>query len=120
MVIKILFWVFFFTVFYTYIGYGLLIWLLNRTKKAFSKQVGEAVLAQFEPSVALVIAAYNEEDYIKDKIENTLQLDYPADKLAVYFVTDGSNDNTPTIIQQYPAFNLLHLPQRNGKAAAMN
>ncbi|MEO6315102.1 MAG: glycosyltransferase family 2 protein [Chitinophagaceae bacterium] len=120
MIIKILFWVFLFIVVYTYLGYGLLIWLLNVAKRSFGKTKAVAPAVHFEPPVALIVAAYNEEDYIEDKINNTLSLDYPADKLVVYFVTDGSNDNTPAIINRYPRFNLLHLPERNGKAAAMN
>jgi cellulose synthase/poly-beta-1,6-N-acetylglucosamine synthase-like glycosyltransferase len=120
MIIKILFWGFLFIVFYTYLGYGILIWLLNRIKSYSGKAGIEAGSAHFEPSVALVIAAYNEEDYIEDKIKNTLSLHYPEDKLVVYFVTDGSNDNTPLIVKQYSRFTLLHLPERNGKAAAMN
>lgn len=120
MVIKILFWVFFLIVFYTYLGYGILVWVLNRLKRSFSKAGIASGVAAFEPRVALVIAAYNEEDYIEDKIKNTLALRYPEDKLVVYFVTDGSNDNTPLIVKKYPRFNLLHLPERSGKAAAMN
>ncbi|MEO5683188.1 MAG: glycosyltransferase family 2 protein [Chitinophagaceae bacterium] len=120
MIIKILFWVFLFVVFYTYLGYGILIWMLNRIKRSFNKNVLTAGPTHFEPLVALVIAAYNEEDYITDKIKNTLALNYPEDKLVVYFVTDGSNDNTPAIVKQYPRLRLLHLPERNGKAAAMN
>ncbi|MEO5591872.1 MAG: glycosyltransferase family 2 protein [Chitinophagaceae bacterium] len=120
MAIKILFWVFLFIVLYTYLGYGILIWLLNRIKSYFSKTPVTTASVDFEPPVALIIAAYNEEDYIEDKIKNTLSLNYPEGKLVVYFVTDGSNDNTPLIIKQYPKFTLLHLPARNGKAAAMN
>ena len=118
--IKILFWVFLFIVFYTYLGYGILIWLLNRIKSNFGKGSVTAGAAHFEPPVALVIAAYNEEDCVEDKIKNTLSLNYPENKLVVYFVTDGSNDNTPLIVKQYPRFTLLHQPERNGKAAAMN
>ncbi len=118
MLIQLLFWVFLFIVFYTYLGYGLLVWLLNRLKT--NKSLHLPAAEHFEPAVALVIAAYNEEDYIEDKIKNTLSLDYPAGKLVVYFVTDGSSDTTPDIVRRYPQFTLLHLPQRNGKAAAMN
>ena len=120
--LKLVFWIFFFVVFYTYLGYGVIIWLLNRIKRfAGAGRNGAGIIeADFLPPVALVIAAFNEEDYIEDKIANTLALDYPAGKLAVYFVTDGSTDNTPQIVEKYPAFRLLHLPQRNGKAAAMN
>ncbi len=120
MAIKILFWIFFFVVFYTYMGYGLLIWLLNRAKRYFTRTSAEAVTRGFEPSVALVIAAFNEEDYIEDKIKNTLALDYPAEKLGIYFITDGSNDSTPDIVKKYPRLILLHQPARRGKAAAMN
>lgn len=120
MEVKILFWAAFFIVFYTYLGYGVLIWLLNRVKRRFSKACAATGAALFEPAVALVIAAFNEEDYIEDKIANTLNLDYPANKLAVYFITDGSTDKTPLIIQKQPRFRLLHQPERNGKAAAMN
>jgi poly-beta-1,6-N-acetyl-D-glucosamine synthase len=120
MATKMLFWAFFFIVFYTYLGYGMLIWLLNRVKHYFSKELHATAGGDFEPPVALVIAAYNEEDYLEDKIKNTLALDYPPAKLGVYFVTDGSTDNTPLIVQKYPQFRLLHQPARNGKAAAMN
>lgn len=120
MAIIILFWIFFFIVFYTYLGYGMLIWFLNRIKSIFAKNTVVQGIFGFEPSVALVIAAYNEEDYIEDKIRNTLALDYPAEKLGIYFITDGSNDNTPDIIKKYPRFTLLHEPARRGKAAAMN
>ena len=116
----IFFWFLFFVVFYTYIGYGILLWLLNRLKNVFSKSAERQHTAGFEPEVALIIAAYNEEDYIEDKIQNTLALDYPEQKLRVYFITDGSNDRTPDIIQKYPRFTLLHEPARRGKAAAMN
>ena len=120
MLITILFWLFLLIIIYTYIGYGMLLWMLNRVQKLLGKKIGQEGEVLFEPPVALIIAAYNEEDYIEDKIQNTLALDYPEDKLMVYFVTDGSNDNTPFIVQKYPRFSLLHLPQRNGKAAAMN
>ncbi len=72
------------------------------------------------PAVALVVAAYNEEDFILEKIQNTLALDYPKDKLELIFITDGSNDNTPAIISPVSGILLLHQPARQGKVAAMN
>ena len=119
MVLLVFFWLLIFLVFYTYAGYGILLWLINRLKTSPRSGSNETAVS-FEPFVALVIAAYNEEDYIEDKIRNTLALDYPAEKLAIYFITDGSNDQTPAIIQRYPRFTLLHQPARRGKAAAMN
>ena len=74
----------------------------------------------YEPFVTLVVAAYNEEDFIQTKLQNTLELDYPVDKLEVIFITDGSTDNTPAIINRNERFKLLHQPERRGKVAAMN
>jgi cellulose synthase/poly-beta-1,6-N-acetylglucosamine synthase-like glycosyltransferase len=70
--------------------------------------------------VTLVVAAYNEEDFIQAKMDNTLQLDYPQEKLEVVFITDGSTDNTPEIITRNNRFKVLHQPLRKGKVAAMN
>jgi biofilm PGA synthesis N-glycosyltransferase PgaC len=120
MAILVFFWFFFFLVFYTYIGYGLLLWVLNCLKRVFQKSGIKQPATGFQPEVALIIAAYNEEDYIEDKIKNTLALDYPEEKLKIYFITDGSTDHTASIIQQFPRFSLLHEPARRGKAAAMN
>lgn len=116
----ILFWFLFLEVLYTYLGYGILLWLLNRIRRFAGKSAPTPFTVSFEPAVALVIAAFNEADYIEDKINNTLALDYPAGKLGIYFITDGSTDRTPDIIRKYPRFTLLHQPARRGKAAAMN
>jgi cellulose synthase/poly-beta-1,6-N-acetylglucosamine synthase-like glycosyltransferase len=66
------------------------------------------------------VAAYNEEQCIEDKITNTLNLDYPKDKLSVFFVTDGSTDNTPDIVKKFHAVRLFHDFQRKGKIHAVN
>lgn len=103
---------------YAYIGYGFLIALLVGIKKIFSQKKDEET--HWQPSVTLIIAAYNEEDFILQKIKNTKELDYPADKLQVIFITDGSTDATPDVIQANSSFELLHVPERKGKAFAMN
>ncbi len=72
------------------------------------------------PSCTLVIAAYNEEGFIREKISNTLQLAYPEGKLDILFVTDGSNDKTPDIINEFPQLKLLHRSERSGKIAAVH
>ncbi len=76
------------------------------------------------PEVTFMVAAYNEEDYMEEKIENCLNFDYPKDKLTLFFVTDGSDDNTPNVIDQYPLpdgvnLELYHRPERMGKIAAV-
>jgi len=118
--LKVVFWTSLFIVFYSYIGYGILLWVLVRIKKLVYRPVLQNKGQPFMPQVALVVAAYNEEEYIEDKILNSLQLDYPKELLELVFITDGSTDATPDIVRRYPLVKLLHQPERRGKAAAMN
>ena len=120
LILKILFWISLFIVFYSYIGYGILLWILVQIKRIF-KTKGSGLDKSYPlPPVALVVAAYNEEDYIRDKIKNSLDLDYPSNLLEIIFVTDGSTDNTGSIIKEYPQIKHLHESARKGKSAAMN
>jgi cellulose synthase/poly-beta-1,6-N-acetylglucosamine synthase-like glycosyltransferase len=108
-------------VFYTFAGYGILLYFIIRIKRVFKGS--KSVIAENMdglPSCTLVVAAYNEEAFIKEKIANSLLLNYPADKLSILFITDGSSDNTPDIITQFPQIKLLHQPQRAGKIAAIH
>jgi cellulose synthase/poly-beta-1,6-N-acetylglucosamine synthase-like glycosyltransferase len=72
------------------------------------------------PSVSFIVAAYNEADCIAQKITNSLDLDYPREKIEFLFISDGSTDGTDSIVRQYPSIRSLHQPQRNGKSAALN
>jgi len=72
------------------------------------------------PNCTLLIAAYNEENFISEKISNTLALEYPEGKLEIIFITDGSSDRTPEILKEYPEIKLLHQQERKGKVAAMH
>jgi len=118
---EFLFWLSVFIIFYTYIGYGILLYgfvLLKRLvkKRPKSSQVNDNVL----PSCTVIVAAYNEASIIRDKIENTLVLVYPRTKIQYVFVTDGSTDGTPEIVGQYPDIRLLHRQARSGKIAAVH
>ena len=117
--LKILFWFCLLLVAYSYVGYGILLYFLVKIKRLFS-QPPAPDHSVFEPEVTLVVSAFNEQDFIRKKIENSLALDYPSNKLRMIFITDGSNDRTADIIAQYPLIQLLHLPERKGKVAAMN
>lgn len=118
---KVVFWVLLFLLFYTYLGYGLLIWLLNkllRGKK--NEKTGE----EFLPDVTFMVAAWNEKNWIEAKIQNSLNFDYPTEKLHLVFVTDGSDDGTPDIINRFPfpencQWQLFHHEARRGKNAAI-
>ncbi|NML19338.1 glycosyltransferase family 2 protein [Pseudoflavitalea sp. G-6-1-2] len=118
-IINFIFWFSIGLIFYSYIGYGMLVWVLVRIKKMFAKQPVARAEEEY-PMVALVVAAYNEQDFIEQKIANSLQLDYPKHRLELIFITDGSNDLTPEIIRKYPEITLMHSPERRGKSAAMN
>lgn len=111
------FWISFFIVLYTYAGYPLILLILVFIKELFVKR---KPLSLSTPAVTMIVAAYNEEDIIEQKISNTLALNYAADKLKFIFISDGSTDNTAAIINNYPQIQHLHEPQRKGKLAAMN
>ncbi len=114
---EIIFWICIAIVFYSYIGYGILLWLLNKAIPYRKKHKGADA---YEPEVTLVTALYNEEEIVEEKIRNTFAIDYPAHKLNLVFITDGSTDGTMEIIKKYPQINLLHRNGRAGKTAAIN
>jgi poly-beta-1,6-N-acetyl-D-glucosamine synthase len=118
--LEILFWFCIVIIIYTYVGYGVIVWMLNKIKGLFVHKKANNTQTEFLPPVALIIAAYNEEDYVEEKIKNSLSLNYPAGKLKIYFVTDGSTDGTPIMVARYPGITLFHQPERKGKANAMN
>lgn len=120
LVIKIIFWFSLFIIFYSYVGYGILLFFLVKIKNIFIRKTASAGLGNYEPEITLVVSAFNEEDFIQEKIENTFQLNYPENKLKIIFITDGSSDKTPEIISRYQRIQLLHQPERKGKVAAMN
>ncbi|PSL30188.1 glycosyltransferase family 2 protein [Dyadobacter jiangsuensis] len=117
---KIFFWLSLFIVFYTFLGYGIVLYILVLIRRAFKGKRLAPGLDQEFPTLTLVIAAYNEESIIEEKIANTLQLSYPAGKLSVIFVTDGSSDRTPELVAKYPEIKLMHTPVRSGKILAMH
>ncbi len=117
--LRIIFWSCLGIVIYSYVGYGVLLYLIVSCKRIFASKI-PVTLPGFEPDVAMVIPAYNEENFIEKKIANTLELNYPPDKLRIICITDGSSDRTPQIINKYPHITLMHLFERRGKTAAMN
>jgi len=118
--LKLLFWIMIFTVVYTYIGYGMILYVLVKIKRWLSKNKHKEVYQDFQPEVTLFIPAYNEIDYVDQKMKNTMALDYPKDKLKIYWVADGSDDGTDLKLKEYDNINLFHKPERNGKINAMN
>ncbi len=114
--IALFFWISVGGILYTYFGYPLLIFL-------FARLVAKSGTHQTSlPPVTLLIAAYNEENVIEEKIRNSLAIDYPKELFQVLIVADGSTDKTCEIAKRYiPAgVDLLYQPERRGKMAAIN
>lgn len=112
-----IFWISLIVLFYSYLGYGLIIFLLNNIRVLF---LGNVKVSQTEQlPVTLIVTAYNEASLLPQKISNTLAIDYPADKLSILFITDGSSDNSTALINNFSSIQLMHLPERRGKYAAV-
>jgi poly-beta-1,6-N-acetyl-D-glucosamine synthase len=115
-VLELIFWGSLVAIAYTYAGYPLLLGVLARLQPS---------LAPYRPStpfVTLLIAAYNERDTIAVKIENSLALDYPADRFEIIVASDGSTDGTAEIVKGYASRGvvLVQAHERGGKTAAIN
>jgi len=119
-ILEIIFWIAVFIIFYAYIGYGILLFIIIRIKRIAGKKSVSVANEGYEPEVTLLVAAYNEKDYVDMKVKNSLSLDYPKDKVKLLWVTDGSDDGTPDLLARYPEVTVLHRPERKGKIAAMN
>ncbi|MDR0973143.1 MAG: glycosyltransferase family 2 protein [Prevotellaceae bacterium] len=117
----VIFWIALFIVFYTYLGYGILLYLLVRAKEIFKKQTILSLPdSQLLPDVTLFITAYNEEDVVDEKMRNCLALRYPEDKLQIVWVTDGSTDGTNERLKtNWERATVYYEPARRGKTAAM-
>ena len=120
LILKIIFWILLFIIVYTYVGYGILLYLIIKIRRVFKIGKKPNPNPDYEPEVTLFIAAYNEKDYVDEKMKNTLELDYPIEKLNIIWVTDGSDDGTPDLVRKYPNATVHHLDARNGKIGAMN
>ncbi|HEU4703329.1 MAG TPA: glycosyltransferase [Conexibacter sp.] len=115
LVVAIVFWTCAALIVYAQLGYGLLLALLARLRRAPAPVAAPAEL----PSVSLVVAAYKEEAVIAQKVANVRALDYPADKLELIVACDGSPDATPERAREAGADVVLELP-RGGKIRAQD
>jgi glycosyltransferase involved in cell wall biosynthesis len=113
---RALFWLCAAALFYTYVGYPLLLVLISKLRWR------EVVRADWMPGVSVIITAYNEERDLASKLENTLSLDYPPEKLEIIVASDCSGDRTDEIARSFAARGvILHRqPERLGKTAAQN
>ncbi len=116
MAMRLLFWVSAGMVFYVYAGYPALLFLISRFRRM------AAVDPAFTPSISILIAAYNEEKSIRSKLEETLALDYPADRREILVLSDCSSDATDEIVGSFAnrGVRLIRVPKRLGKTNAQN
>jgi len=116
---EIIFWFGIFIVFYAYLGYGILLYIIIKIKRILHKE-NKIDDNEYYPEVTLFVAAYNEKDYIEAKVRNSLDMNYPQDKVHQVWVTDGSDDGTPDLLRKYEGLEVYHEVARNGKIGAMN
>lgn len=116
-----LFWILFVIVAYTYWGYAAVIWLLVLGKRIIPGRSSQSPpLPDDLPFVCFFVTAYNEIDFIDQKVENSFNLNYPKEKIQYLWLTDGSNDGTPERLKQFSGLQVEHHPERRGKIHAMN
>ena len=114
--IKSLFWISIVAIFYTYIGYPVVVWLLGRLRNL---KVSKSAVT---PRVSVVIACHNEASNIEARIKNLLESDYPARLLEIVIISDGSTDFTADIARRHVS-NRVHVfayTEQRGKATALN
>lgn len=116
--LEISFWIMLGITFYAYVGYGILLYVLVKIKNLFLKKPNFS--NQVLPEVTLLVAAYNESDYVVDKVKNTIAQSYPSDKLKIVFVTDGTTDDSIEKLKSFEQVKVYHSDERKGKMAAIN
>jgi glycosyltransferase involved in cell wall biosynthesis len=116
----ILFWVSFILLAYVYFGY--LILLLLYLPKINKDKNKKHFIATKMPNISILIPVYNEEKIIEEKINNTLLLKYPKNKVEIIIISDGSIDRTKEIVKKYrnKGIKYFEQPMRSGKASALN
>lgn len=115
-VLYYIFWISLGILFYTYAGYPALLLILGASKRTIKAE------DEYAPKISLIICAYNEEKVIEQKIENSLSINYPSDKMEIIVVSDGSDDSTNEIVSRFSDVRLKFIanPDRGGKASALN
>lgn len=122
---EIIFWGSLALVFYAYAGYPIVLGLIGAIARLFRKSntAGEAPdNSQIQYSVAVIIAAYNEEKHIRQRLENLLNQSFPQARLHIYVGTDGCADRTADIVREFtsPCITLREFTKNRGKMSVLN
>lgn len=115
---QLTFWILVGLCVYGYIGYPILLVIVSSFVNRF-RSIPQTT--ESGPKASILVAAYNEEDYVATKINSLLNQTYPAERYDIWVISDGSSDRTAEIVRSYsdPRVHLLDLP-RGGKANALN
>lgn len=115
--IEFAFWFFAALVVYVYLGFPVLLYIYSRFRSVHNRELPEEL-----PTVTLLISAFNEEACITEKIENSLALDYPKDRLQIIVLSDQSSDRTDEIVESFHdrGVVLRRMVERGGKTLGLN
>ncbi len=118
-ILQAVFWSLLALVVYSYVGYGFVLYLMVRLKRVFNPRPKVSYPKEW-PTVTLLIASYNELDFLPQKVKNCLELTYQINQLRILFVTDGSTDGSESYLASQNGIEVLHQGKRAGKIMAMN
>jgi cellulose synthase/poly-beta-1,6-N-acetylglucosamine synthase-like glycosyltransferase len=121
-VLLLMFWTAFGLIAYTYVFFPLLLAVLARLFGSRQTELPGCGANEELPKVAMIIAAYNEQEVLTAKLANTWSLDYPADKFEILIGSDGSNDRTTEILKSCSDNRLrtVAFADRRGKISVLN
>ena len=116
-----LFWICFFLIMYSYFIFPMTVILFGKNKELNSNTYNK--IAEI-PSVSILIAAYNEQSTIKEKVMSIINSNFPTDKIEIIIGSDCSTDNTNEIIkklaEEYPFIIAINFEKRTGKSGVVN
>jgi cellulose synthase/poly-beta-1,6-N-acetylglucosamine synthase-like glycosyltransferase len=118
-ILQAVFWFLLALVVYSYVGYGFVLYVMVRLKRVFNPRPKVSYPKEW-PTVTLLIASYNELDFLPQKVKNCLELTYQINQLRILFVTDGSTDGSESYLASQNGIEVLHQGKRAGKIMAMN
>lgn len=115
---QFVFWLCLGLVLYSYFGYPIVLAIVGR----FRRRSPVPTEGFTNPTLCLIISAFNEEKIIRKKIENSIALDYPRELYSIVVASDGSDDETTSIAREYAdhGVRLFHHEGRTGKSAVLN